>query len=417
MPEAARATAREFQTFGLVHVLVALVVIVTAARAMGYLFTRFLGQPRVIGEVVAGILLGPSLLGRVAPDVSDVLLPGGAVPFLGFLAQLGVILFMFLVGLELDLGLLRNRTRAAVAISHSSIVVPFLLGSLLALWLYPQVATADVSFTHFALFLGVSLSVTAFPVLARIVTEQGLKNTTIGTLALTCAAVDDVTAWCLLALVTGAVSAQAGAGIQTLFLAVGYIGAILLVGPPLGRRLAASSQAHAIVFIGILLSALATEAIGIHALFGAFLVGVVIPRGSALAEGMRQRVEDVALVLLLPVFFAYTGLKTSIQLVSGAAAWTMCLVILLAACAGKIGGSMAAARFAGLSWKDGARIGVLMNTRGLVELVVLNLGLDLGIISPTLFAMLVIMAVVTTLATTPLLQLIGPDSGERAGSR
>lgn len=412
LPEGARAAAHPAPSSNLMHLLVALAVIVATARVVGYLFARYLNQPRVIGEVLAGLLLGPSALGRFAPAVSDLLLPGDVVPFLSVLAQLGVILFMFLVGLDLDTSLLRTRTRAAVAISHTSIVVPFLLGAALALVLYPRLATADVAFMDFALFLGVSLSVTAFPVLARIVKDTNLQGTTVGTLALSAAAVDDVTAWCLLAFVTGFAgeSNQVAGAARTVVLAGAFAAAVLTAGPRIARRFAARTNAQAWIVLAILLSSLATEAIGIHALFGAFLVGVVIPHDSALADPIRRRVEDVS-VVLLPVFFAFTGLKTRLQLLDNWSAWVLCGVVLAAACIGKVGGSAVAARLTGLGWRDAARIGVLMNTRGLVELVVLTLGLDLGIISPTLFAMLVIMALVTTVGTTPALQLLrGPVS-------
>ena len=406
LPAGSRETARALGSGTLTDLLIALVVIITAARAAGWVFHRYLGQPRVIGEVIAGLMLGPSLLGRVAPGLSDALLPANVAPTLLLLAQLGVILFMFVVGLDLDGRLLREQARTAFAISQGSIVVPFLLGSGLALWLYPRFASADVPFITFALFLGVSLSVTAFPVLARIVTELGIERSTIGTLALSAAAVGDVTAWCLLAFVLGAAQADVHSAFWTLGLAAGYVALVLWFGPGLARRFAHRTDAATIVFLAVLLSALVTAGIGIHPLFGAFVVGAVIPRDSPLAQTMKRSVEEVVLVLLLPVFFVSTGLKTRIQLLDGGAAWATCGLILLAAGVGKIGGSAVAGRLTGLGWRDAGRVGILMNTRGLVELIVLNLGLDLGIISPTLFAMLVIMAVVTTLATAPLLRLM-----------
>ena len=407
----------------LVHVLLALVVILVAARLLGILF-RWLKQPPVLGEVIAGILLGPSLLGRLAPDVSNILLPPSAAPFLGVIAQVGIILYMFLVGLELDTALLRKRTRAMIATSQASIIVPFLLGSALALWLYPVLSTREVPFTPFALFMGVSMSVTAFPVLARILTDRGMSRSRLGAIALACAAINDATAWCLLALVVGVTQSEPGRIVVTIALTVGFTLLMLgLVRPAAHWFLRRHEQKPmtpqgtlSVVCIGLLLAALATELIGIHALFGAFLLGVVVPHNSKLSRDVTAKLEDVVVVLLLPAFFAFTGLRTQIGLVSGFEQWLICGVIVLVASLGKFGGSALAARFSGMRWRDAASLGVLMNTRGLMELIVLNVGLDLGVISPTLFAMLVIMAVVTTLATSPILQALVPRA-QAAGVR
>jgi len=403
----------------LFHVLLALVVVIVVARAMGALFRRF-EQPPVIGEVVAGILLGPSLLGRVAPEASAFLLPPAVAPFLGILAQVGVILYMFLVGLELDAGMLRRRAHASVAVSHASIIAPFLLGSALALWLHPILAPAGVGFTVFALFMGVSLSVTAFPVLARILTDRGLQNTRTGAIALACAAVDDVSAWCLLAFVVGIVQADAGRVVGTITLTAGFIVAMLVAVRPAALRLVALREASpnltqgvlAVVCVALLVSSLATETIGIHALFGAFLLGAIVPHDSALARDLREKLGDLVVVLLLPAFFAFTGMRTQIGLVHGAEEWAICGVIILVASLGKFGGSAIAARLTGLGWRQSAALGILMNTRGLMELIVLNIGLDLGVLSPKLFAMLVLMALVTTFATTPILHALRLDREE-----
>lgn len=397
----------------LFHVLLALATIIVASRLTGVLFKR-LRQPAVIGEVVAGILLGPSLLGRVAPAASAWLLPPAVAPALGVIAQVGVILFMFLVGLELDTGVLRRRAHVTVAISHASIVAPFLLGSATALWLYPKLSTGDVPFGVFALFMGVSMSVTAFPVLARILTDRGVHRSGLGVLAISCAAVDDVTAWCLLALLVGVAQSRMGGAVRTLGLALGYVAAMLCLARPALARVVrrqelvgvVSQHTVAAVMVALLLSALATESIGIHALFGAFLLGAIIPHESLLARALRAKLEDVVLVLLLPAFFAFTGMRTQIGLVSGAGQWLVCGVLIAVACAGKFGGTYAAARLTGLDARDAASLGVLMNTRGLMELIVLNVGLDLGVLSPTLFAMMVLMALATTLATTPLFALL-----------
>ena len=397
----------------LVHVLLALAVVIVTARAVGALFA-FVNQPAVVGEVLAGILLGPSLLGRVAPAASAYLLPPAVAPFLGVLSQVGIVLYMFLVGLELDSKLMRTSSHATVAISHASIVVPFLFGSALALLLYPRLSTHDVPFTVFALFCGVSMSVTAFPVLARILTDRGAHTSRMGVIALTCAAVDDVTAWCLLAFVVSVANTRMGGGLLTAFLSIGYITVMLTLVRPAVRKLVELQERRgtmtkgvlAIVFVAMLLSALATEYIGIHAVFGAFVLGALVPHDSRLARELTAKLDDVVVVLLLPAFFAYTGMRTKLGLVSGVEQWTLCALIVVTASIGKFGGSSVAARVMGLPWVDSAELGILMNTRGLMELVVLNIGLDLRVISPTLFAMLVIMALVTTMATTPVLQLL-----------
>lgn len=370
----------------LLHVLLALLVVIVTARLLGALF-KHLGQPPVIGEVVAGILLGPSLLGRLAPEASSYLLPSSVAPYFSVLAQVGVILYMFLVGLELDTSALRHGTHATVAISHASIITPFLLGSSLALWVYPRLSSQDVPFTVFALFLGVSMSVTAFPVLARILTDRSMQRTRLGVIALTCAAVDDVTAWCLLAFVVSVVHARVGGALSTIAWSLVYIAVIVGAVRPVVRRLAGrvdkagelTQPVLAVLVVGLLLSALTTEFIGIHAIFGAFLLGAVIPHDSVIARELTHRLEDIVVVLLLPAFFAFTGMRTQIGLVSGAEQWLLCGVIILTACLGKFGGSAIAARLTGLGWREASALGILMNTRGLMELIVLNVGLDLGI--------------------------------------
>jgi len=397
----------------LTHVLLSLVVILVFARLLGAAF-RKMSQPQVIGEMIAGILLGPSFLGHIAPEVAAYLFPDSITPYLSVLSQIGVILYMFLVGLELDTDLLRGRSHTSVAISHASIIAPFLLGGGLALWLYPLFSTRDVPFTVFALFLAVAMSITAFPVLARILTDRQMHKSRMGTVALACAAVDDVTAWCLFAFVVSLARAHAGQVVLTLSLTAVFIFGVLVLLRPAAVWFAqrhswqdkASKDSVVIVCAALLLAALATQRIGIHALFGAFLVGAVIPHDSSLARDVNEKFEDLVVVLFLPVFFAFTGLRTQISLVHGLGNWLICLVIILVASLGKFGGGSIAARLTGLPWDEAASLGILMNTRGLMELIVLNVGLDLGVLSPTLFAMLVIMAIVTTLVTTPVLQAL-----------
>ncbi len=397
----------------LLHVLLALVVVIVTARTVGTLF-RHIHQPPVVGEILAGILLGPSLLGRLAPAWSAFILPPAVAPFLGVLAQVGVILYMFLVGLEMDPSLLRQRGQATVGIAHASIVVPFLLGGLLALALYPRLSSSDVPFTCFALFVGVSMSVTAFPVLARILTDRDIHRTQVGAVALTCAAVGDVSAWVLLAFVVSVVQAKMAGALLTFVLTLGFIALMALVVRPVMVRLALvygnrgrlTQGVIASIFVALLLSSLATDLIGIHAVFGAFALGAVIPHDSGMARELTDRLEDLVVVLLLPAFFAFTGLRTEIGLVSGGSQWLACAAIVVVASVGKFGGTALAARATGFGWRDASALGVLMNTRGLMELIVLDIGLELRVISATLFAMLVLMAVATTMATTPLLHLV-----------
>jgi Kef-type K+ transport system membrane component KefB len=394
----------------LLHVLLALVLVILVARVTAMALGR-LRQPPVIGEILAGIMLGPSLLGRIAPAESKFLFPPDIIPLLGVLSQIGIIIYMFLVGLKLDTRELRQRKTTSIAVSHASIVAPFLLGAVLALWLYPRFSSNNVPFTVFALFIGVSMSVTAFPVLARILTDRGINNTRLGTIALACAAVDDVTAWCLLALLVGTVHAAPGDALITLGLTVGFIVVMIFVVRPAALLLKTvrdnrgelTQGMFLVICVGILLAAVATERIGIHALFGAFALGALIPHDSALVRDVTAKLEDVVIVVLLPSFFALTGMRTELGLVTGGEAIFACVLIIVVASVGKFGGSALAAVATGLGGRDSLALGVLMNTRGLMELIVLNVGLELGVVSPTLFTMLVIMALVTTLATTPIL--------------
>ncbi|HWP44046.1 MAG TPA: cation:proton antiporter [Blastocatellia bacterium] len=393
----------------LLHVLLALAAVIILGQVLARLFA-YLSQPPVIGEVVAGILLGPSLLG---PDVSAMILPPAAAPLLGAVAQLGIILYMFIIGLDLNAGLLKDRLHATVTTSHMSILVPFLLGSLLSLPLYTRLSSGDVPFTSFALFMGVAISITAFPVLARILTDLRMARSELGVMALGCASINDVTAWCLLAFVSGVAKAQLGQGLWVAAGTVIYMAIIFLIVRPFLGRISSqlktetlARETTAIFLVALLLSSLASEFIGIHAAFGAFLLGAVIPHDSAVARSFSGQLETVITVLFLPAFFALTGMRTRIDLVSGLDQWLICGLIIVVATAGKFGGTLLGARLSGLGWREGAALGTLMNTRGLIELIVLNIGLEMGIISPALFAMMVLMALATTMVTSPVLRLL-----------
>lgn len=395
--------------------LLQVIVILVVARLVGLLF-RKIHQPQVMGEMVAGILLGPSLLGWVAPGVSAALFPPASLGFLNALSQIGLILFMFLVGLELDPNSLRGKGHAAVITSHVSILAPFLLGTALALYLYPRLSDESVPFTHFALFMGTAMSITAFPVLARILSERNLLRTRLGAITIACAAVDDVTGWCILAGVVLLVRStdEATPFWLILFGSIAYILLMLLVVRRWLPRLSKSFHKNgrvsqdmmAIIFLLVLVSGLITEQLGIHALFGAFLAGAIMPKDHEFVHAINEKLEYVAVVLLLPLFFAFTGLRTSIGLVSGAEMWFFCFLIILVAILGKFGGSTLAARVSGMSWREAGALGILMNTRGLMELILLNIGLEIGVLSPALFTMLVLMALITTFMTAPILQWI-----------
>jgi len=392
--------------------------ILIVARLVGWLFGK-LHQPRVVGEMLAGIMLGPSLLGWLAPSLSVNIFPPDSLGHLNSLSQVGLLIFMFLVGLELDLGHLRELGRAAVMTSQVSIIVPFILGSTFAIYLYPRLSDPGVNFTGFALFMGAAMSVTAFPVLARILTERNMLRTRVGAVAIACAAVDDVTAWCILAGIVVIVRASSLelpvwltlSGLAAFVLLMGFV-----VRPALRRlemvyekRGSLSQDLIAIILLVVLISGWVTETLGVHALFGAFLAGVIMPRHRELSRELSQKFEALIVVLLLPIYFALTGLRSSIFLISDGKMWLYCAVIILLAVVGKLGGSMLSARLNGMSWRESAAVGILMNTRGLVELVILNIGLDLGILSPSLFSIMVLMALVTTLMTTPLLAWIYPE--------
>ncbi|MCD8538323.1 MAG: cation:proton antiporter [Leadbetterella sp.] len=388
------------------------VVVVAVAKVFGFLCKK-IGQPSVVGEMIAGILLGPSLFGLYFPEVSAAVFPPSSLGNLQLLSQVGLVLFMFIVGLELDLGALKNSTNQAVVISHASIIVPFTLGAGLSYFLYSRFAPEGVNFLSFSLFMGVAMSITAFPVLARIVQEKGIYRTRLGAMVITCAAVDDITAWCILAAVIAI--AKAGSLVSAIYiigLSILYVVVMLRVVRPFLRRWLTrgekglSKRKISVIFLTVVLSAYLTEVIGIHALFGAFLAGIVMPDEANFRKMLINKVEDLTVVLFLPLFFAFTGLRTRISGLSDPEMYSMLGLIVLVAVTGKFLGSAVAAKFVGQDWKTSLSIGALMNTRGLMELVVLNIGYDLGVLSSEIFALMVFMALITTFMTGPLLTLI-----------
>lgn len=405
--------AQNFET-PLGHLFLQLLVIIAAARAMGRIFSGF-GQPSVVGEMVMGILLGPSLFGWLAPGAFQFVFPASSLGTLKLLSQIGVCLFMFAVGMELNVRQLRNKAQTAIVVSHASIVIPYLLGVILAYFLFSRLAAPGATFTAFALFMGISMSITAFPVLARILQERGLSRTLLGSTAITCAAVDDVTAWSILAFVVAiARSTSLGGSALNLLLVLAFVALMVwgvkrLLPVCLGSRSLSeenpSRGALAIVICVVVASALCTEAIGIHALFGAFLAGAIMPDAEGFRQKLGVRVENFSSVLLLPLFFVFTGLRTQIGLLNDLQGWLLCLLIITVATVGKLGGSAVTARLTGMGWRDSLQLGALMNTRGLMELIALNIGYDMGILSARIFTMLVIMALVTTMLTGPLLTL------------
>jgi len=411
---AARDVVLRLDTF-----LVQILVILALAQLVG-LALRKINQPPVIGEMLAGILLGPSVLGAVSPIAYAFLFPIGSVRFLASVSQLGLVMFMFLVGLELQPNDLRGRGYAAMLVSHSSIALPLFLGALVSLLLYPALGTNDVGFRAFALFVGAAMSVTAFPVLARLLADRKLAGTRLGALAVACAAVDDVSAWCILAIVVAI--ARPGTVTSSIWLTLAgsgaFVAAMLVIVRP---RLVWLAQRHAneggisrellaAIVLVMLASAWITQTLGIHALFGAFVAGVVMPKSPTFVRETARPFEDVMLVVLLPLFFATTGIRMSLDIFEGAAMWGFFALILLVAFAGKLGGSAVASRVAGLSWRESLSLGALMNTRGLMGLIILSVGVDAGVVSQPLFVMMVLMSIITTTATAPLLAAFKPQS-------
>lgn len=394
--------------------LLQIIVIILFARLFGFLFKK-IGQPAVIGEIVAGIVLGPSIVGFFFPHITLFLFPEASLASLHFISQIGLILFMFVIGMELDLKAIGKQAYSAVVISHTSTIIAYTLGMGLAYFLYNHYAPPGVSFLSFALFMGITMSITAFPVMARILQEKKMTRSKLGSMVLTCAAVDDLTAWCILAAVIAMV--KSGSSISALYnigFAAIYMFLMLKVIRPWLKRLEKiyvskekmKTPVIAIFFMILIVSSYIASIIGIHALFGAFIAGLIMPSNFSFRKIIIDKIEDVSIILLLPLFFVITGLRTHIGLINDAHSWASFGLILLIAVAGKFGGSAIASRITGQSWKHSLSIGVLMNTRGLMQLIVLNIGYDLGIFTPQIFAMMVLMALVTTFITGPALDLI-----------
>lgn len=394
--------------------LLQIISILVAVRIFSWLF-KYLGQPGVIGEIVAGIVLGPSLLGHFFPETFGFLFAPDSLESLNILSQIGLILFMFIIGMELDLGILRKKGSQTLVISHASIIVPFFLGTVLAWQVYPEFGFGHTTFVPFALFIGISVSITAFPVLARIIQERNLGKTPMGMLAIASAANNDITAWCLLAAIIAIAKAGsvASAG-YTLLCVILYVLFMFGLVRPFMRKLGniynsqeiISKPLVAFIFLVLILSSYITEVLGVHALFGAFVAGVIMPANLSFRRIMTEKVEDVALVLFLPLFFVFTGLRTEIGALNTAHLWVVCALFVAVSIVGKLAGAALSARFVGESWKDSLSIGVLMNTRGLMELIVLNIGYEMGVLPSSIYVIFVIMALFTTFMATPSLVLI-----------
>jgi len=394
--------------------LIQIIIIVILSRILGLTISK-LGQPIVIGEIIAGIILGPSLLGSIFPGIYHFIFPANSLNNLQLFSQFGLVLFMFIIGMEIDTKLVKEKLNSAIIISFTGIIFPYLLGILLSYFIYSSFAMPGVGFTTFALFIGIAMSITAFPVLARIIHEKGLTKTPLGIMAITCAATDDITAWLIFAAIIAI--AQAGTAVSALLVigsAILFLIIMLFIVQPVLKRIGniyissenLSKTIIAFIFLILFCSAFFTEMIGIHALFGAFIAGVVVPKNQIFKKLMISKIEDVSTVVLLPLFFAFSGLRTQIGSLNTPYLWGVCGIVILIAVIGKLGGITIATRLVGNSWRDSIKMGVLMNTRGLMELIVLNIGYDLGILSPEIFSIMVIMALTTTFMAGPFLNFL-----------
>jgi Kef-type K+ transport system membrane component KefB len=392
------------------QIFIQLIIILLAVQVFGYL-GQCVGQPKVVGEILAGLALGPTLLGAVLPRVEASIFPSSALPTLQTLGDIGLVLYMFSLGTHIDTHAMLKLGRKATVVSLSGVLLPLMLGGAFAFFLYPQFAGSKANLVSFMLLVGTAMAITAFPVLARILEERGMLATRIGVLALICAAIDDVVGWCLLAFVIAFIHATGVASVAMTIVLLGLFVAIMLcvVRPLLFfayRHLKSKPVLLVLTMVLLLSSAYATNAMGIHPVFGAFMMGIILPRRTVFIEQVDY-IDQVNMLLFLPLYFVYNGLRTHIGLINSPALWLLCVLVLIVACLGKIVGGSLSLKVLGEPWKESLTLGTLMNTRGLVELIVLNIGLDLGVISPTFFAMLVIMAVVTTMMTPALLPLLG----------
>lgn len=392
------------------QIFIQLIVILLAVQVFGYL-CQCVGQPRVIGEILAGLALGPTLLGAILPQVEAAIFPGSALPTLQVLGDIGLVLYMFSLGTHIDTHAMLKQGRKAAVVSLSGVLLPLAMGGAFAFFLYPQFAGSKANLVSFMLLVGTAMAITAFPVLARLLEERGMLATRIGVLALLCAAIDDIVGWCLLALVIAFIHATVAASVAITIALLGlFVGVMLCVVRPLlffaDRHLKSKPALMGLTMILLLASAYATSAIGIHPVFGAFMMGIIMPRRTAYIEQVKH-IDQVNNLLFLPLYFVYNGLRTHIGLINSPALWLLCMLVLIVACLGKVLGGSLSLKVFGESWKESLTLGTLMNTRGLVELIVLNIGLDLGVISPRFFAMLVMMAVVTTMMAPPLLSFFG----------
>lgn len=392
------------------QIFIQLIVILLAVQVFGYL-CKFIGQSKVIGEILVGLALGPTLLGALLPHIEATLFPSSALPTLQTLGDIGLVLYMFSLGTHIDTHAMLKQSRKATAVSLGGVLFPLMLGAICAFFLYPEFSGSKATIVSFTLLVGTAMAITAFPVLARLLEERHMLTTHVGVLALFCAAIDDIIGWCLLAVVIAIVHATGAASMALMLVLLAlFVGVLLGIVRPLlnvaNQHIHSKPTLLALTMVLLLLSAYATSVMGIHPVFGAFMMGLVIPRKKAFIEQVHS-IEQINNLLFLPLYFVYNGLRTHIGLINSPTLWLLCIVILIVACLGKIlGGSLSLKAF-GESWKESFTLGMLMNTRGLVELIVLNIGLDLGVISPTFFAMLVIMAVVTTMMASPLLPLLG----------
>ena len=394
--------------------LLQIIAILICVRIFSFIL-KYLGQPGVIGEIVAGIVLGPSVLGHFFPEAFEFLFNSSSLVPLNIISQIGLVLFMFVIGMELDVRIIKQKASQTLVISHASIIVPFLMGTILAYFVYPEFQTPHTSFLSFALFIGIAISITAFPVLARIIQERNLGRSQMGMLSIASAANNDITAWCLLAMIIAITRAgNPASALYTILLSTLYIIFMFAVVRPFMKKIGniynspevMNKTIVAFMLLTLVVSSYISEILGIHALFGAFLAGVIMPPNISFRRVMTDKVEDIALVLFLPLFFVFTGLRTEIGLLNTPHLWWLCVIFIIVSIMGKMLGASLSARFVGESWKSSLSIGVLMNTRGLMELIVLNIGYEMGVIPSSLFVIFVIMALFTTFMATPSLILI-----------